>query len=61
MIIKTGIFTTEECVCTCGNKHENYGGLGYEEIPSRCSITYYSHIVKCKKCGAISKFIDSDD
>lgn len=62
-IITTGCFRDKECTCMCGNKHELYGGIGYDTI-SCGSYTpaigedgtgYYYHSVRCRKCGNISE------
>lgn len=30
--IATGAFNDTECTCDCGNKHELYGGVGYDTV-----------------------------
>ncbi|MCY9763180.1 hypothetical protein [Paenibacillus alvei] len=64
MLVKTGAFKDVECTCECGNKHEFYGGIGYETVfcegysDGNVDGGSYVHIVKCKQCGKKSEFID---
>lgn len=61
--IATGCFCDKECTCECGNKHELYGGMGYDTIACDSytpgvgdgGTGFYFHSVKCRKCGSISK------
>ncbi|MNW00201.1 hypothetical protein D3C71_1956600 [compost metagenome] len=61
---RTGAFRDKECTCSCGNKHELYGGIGYKTIScdgysdGRVDGGRYIHVVSCKQCGETSELID---
>jgi len=62
--MRTGAFRDKECTCDCGNKHELYGGIGYETVSCEGYSNgqpdggKYVHIVRCKKCNSISELIE---
>lgn len=61
--IATGAFNDTECTCDCGNKHELYGGVGYDTVSCNSytpavgedGIGFYYHSVRCRRCGKISE------
>ncbi len=61
--IATGCFNDNECTCECGNKHELYGGLGYDTVYCDAYTPaigeegsgYYYHSARCRKCNEISE------
>lgn len=43
-----------ECECTCGNKHEAYGGKGYTAVNSDSTIANGGILHReytCRECG----------
>lgn len=61
--VATGCFRDMECTCECGNKHELYGGIGYENVScdsytpaiGEAGTGYYYHSVRCRSCGSLSE------
>ncbi|MDP4224788.1 MAG: hypothetical protein Q8910_00260 [Bacteroidota bacterium] len=53
-------FTDQEVTCQCGNKHEFYGGKGYNDISCEGSEKLYTHTIQCKSCGLFHTYTDSE-
>lgn len=57
--MRTQAFIDEQCTCSCGNKHELYGGMGYTGLQCQGATLgdvdsgFYYNETKCNKCGKV--------